>query len=133
METLLYIDYPSWIHPEIFPGVPLLGLIRWYGLMYIFAFATAYYLLLRQMKEGALNSPEKKVTEDDVFSFLATGIIFLLVGARVFSTLIYSSFVLSHTTWFQDSLFDGKDILSFLSIYKNILTFSFSPNEKTQC
>ena len=87
METLLYIDYPSWIHPEIFPGVPLLGLIRWYGLMYIFAFATAYYLLLRQMKEGALNSPEKKVTEDDVFSFIATGIIFLLVGARVFSTL----------------------------------------------
>lgn len=109
METLLYIDYPSWIHPEIFPGVPLLGLIRWYGLMYIFAFATAYYLLVRQMKEGALNSPEKKVTEDDVFSFLATGIIFLLIGARVFSTLVYdTSGIYREKPWLIFWPFDTK-------------------------
>ena len=41
----LYINFPSWIHPEIFPGVPVLGMIRWYGLMYIFAFGTAYLIL----------------------------------------------------------------------------------------
>ncbi len=87
----LYITYPSWIHPEVFPGVPLLGLIRWYGLMYICAFATAYFILKKQLKEGALNTPDYTATEDDLFSFIATGIIFLLIGARVFSTLVYDT------------------------------------------
>ena len=87
----LYINYPSWIHPEIFPGVPFLGLIRWYGLMYIFAFGTAFLLLRKQQKEGALDTPEHKATEDDIFSFIACGIIFLLIGARVFSTLVYDT------------------------------------------
>ena len=41
----LYINYPSWIKPEIFPNVPVLGLVRWYGLMYIFAFGTAMAVL----------------------------------------------------------------------------------------
>ena len=41
----LFANYPSWIHPEIFPGVPVLGLLRWYGLMYIFAFGTAALFL----------------------------------------------------------------------------------------
>ena len=45
MMQMLFINYPSWIHPEIFPGVPVLGLIRWYGLMYIFAFSTAFLVL----------------------------------------------------------------------------------------
>ncbi len=92
----LYIQYPSWIHPEIFPGVPILGLVRWYGLMYICAFATAFAILKRNLKEGALDSYAKdgtlqKATEDDIFSFIATGIVFLLIGARVFSTLVYDT------------------------------------------
>lgn len=92
----LYINYPSWIHPEIFPGMPVIGLVRWYGLMYIFAFATAFYVLKKLMQEGALDSTGKdgtliKTTEDDIFSFIATGIIFLLIGARVFSTLVYDT------------------------------------------
>lgn len=85
---MLFVNYPSWIHPEIFPGVPVLGLIRWYGLMYIFAFSTAFLVLKRLLKEGALDTPQEKATEDDVFGFIATGIVFLLVGARVFSTLV---------------------------------------------
>ena len=28
---LLYIPYPSWLKPEIIPGLP----VRWYGLMYL--------------------------------------------------------------------------------------------------
>ena len=32
---LSYIPYPAWIKPEIIPGLP----IRWYGLMYLVAFA----------------------------------------------------------------------------------------------
>ena len=88
---LLYIQYPSWIHPEIFPLVPVLGLLRWYGLMYVFAFGTAFFILKKVMNEGMLNSKSFTATEDDIFSFIGTGIIFLLVGARVFSALVYDT------------------------------------------
>ena len=88
---LLYIQYPSWIHPEIFPHVPVLGLLRWYGLMYVFAFGTAFFILKKVMNEGMLNSKSFTATEDDIFSFIGTGIIFLLVGARVFSALVYDT------------------------------------------
>ena len=47
MNSLLYVNYPSWIHPEIIPGVSFL---RWYGLMYVFAFAFAYLILKIQFK-----------------------------------------------------------------------------------
>ncbi|MBQ7752071.1 MAG: prolipoprotein diacylglyceryl transferase, partial [Treponema sp.] len=89
--NFLYINYPSWIHPQIFPGIKFLGLLRWYGLMYVFAFGTAYWVLSKLFKEGALDSGTEKNSEDDVFSFIATGIVFLLIGARVFSTLIYDT------------------------------------------
>ena len=96
----LYINYPSWIHPQIFPGIKFLGLLRWYGLMYAFAFATAYFLLRKVWKEGALDSGNAKASEDDVFSFIFTGIVFLLIGARVFSTLIYdTSGFYRHKPW----------------------------------
>ena len=87
----LYLNYPSWIHSEIFPGVPFLGLLRWYGLMYVFAFVTAYFVLRRTAKEGMLNTDTYTITNDDLFSFLTTGIIFLLLGARIFSTLVYDT------------------------------------------
>ena len=85
----LYINYPSWIHPEIFPGVPVLGLIRWYGLMYIFAFGTAFLVLKKLLKEGALDEISsdgtlRKATEDDIYNIITTGIIFILIGARIF-------------------------------------------------
>ena len=89
--NLFYINYPSWIHPEIFPGIPFLGILRWYGLMYVFAFGTAYFVLKKIFKEGALDSIDRKTTEDDLASFIITGIIFLLIGARVFSTLVYDT------------------------------------------
>lgn len=89
MTLPLYINYPSWIHPEIFPGIPFLGLLRWYGLMYVFAFGAAFLYLRKQFTEGVLDSNGKKTSEDDIVNFIATGIIFLLIGARVFSTLVY--------------------------------------------
>lgn len=89
--NLLFVQFPSWIHPEIFPGVPVLGLLRWYGLMYIFAFATAFLILRKELKEGLLDSPGMKATEDDIFSFISFGIIFLLLGARIFSALVYDT------------------------------------------
>jgi len=77
---LLSIPFPAWLKPEIIPGLP----IRWYGLMYIFAFATAFLLYRRQVKER--NFP---MTEDDLSSMFTWGIASLIVGARLFSTLIY--------------------------------------------
>src|SRR5574344_429543 len=91
---MLAVNFPSWIHPQIFPGVPFLGLLRWYGLMYIFAFGTAFFILNKLFKEGAFDSQistDKKVTDDDIFNFFAFGIIFLLIGARVFSALVYDT------------------------------------------
>jgi phosphatidylglycerol:prolipoprotein diacylglycerol transferase len=52
--------------------------------MYIFAFATAYLLYRRQVKER--NFP---MSEDNLSSLFTCGIISLIVGARLFSTIIY--------------------------------------------
>ena len=60
----LYITYPSWIHPEVFPGVPMLGLIRWYGLMYICAFTTAFWVL-KKLLCVLTPSTEMIFVEDD--------------------------------------------------------------------
>ncbi|MCM1321369.1 MAG: prolipoprotein diacylglyceryl transferase [Bacteroides sp.] len=87
----LAINYPSWISPQIFPGVPVLGIIRWYGLMYIFAFAAAFAVMRREFRAGALDSAGQKTTEDELFNFFAFSILFLLIGARLFSTLIYDT------------------------------------------
>ena len=87
----LYINYPSWIHPEIFPGIPFLSLLRWYGLMYVLAFGTAFFVFKKQMAEGALDTKNYKANLDDVFSFFTFSILMLLVGARVFSCLIYDT------------------------------------------
>ena len=87
MNLFMYINYPSWIKPEIIPGVSFL---RWYGLMYVFAFAFAYLILKIQYKEGALDSPNLKASEDDVMNFISTGFIFLLIGARIFACLVYN-------------------------------------------
>ena len=81
-DLLLYLDYPSWITPEIFPRVPVLGLIRWYGLMYVFAFTTAFLILRKEQREGALDGEGYRASEDDIFSFIAWGIVFLLLGVR---------------------------------------------------
>ena len=120
----LYINYPGWIHPEIFPGLPFLSLLRWYGLMYIFAFGTAFFVLKKLLKEGALDSTKadgtlRKASEDDIFSFIATGIVFLLIGARVFSTLVYdTSGIYFKKPWlifwpFQNGRFTGLAGMSY--------------------
>jgi phosphatidylglycerol:prolipoprotein diacylglycerol transferase len=77
---LLSIPFPSWLNPEVIPGLP----VRWYGVMYVFAFATAFLLYRRQVKER--NFP---MTEDELSSMFTWGILSLIVGARLFSTIIY--------------------------------------------
>ncbi len=85
----LSIAYPSWIHPEIISAFPFL---RWYGLMYVFAFATAYFLFRTQVRKGELQSAEGRTeatSDDEVLSFFTWGIFGLLIGARIFATLVY--------------------------------------------
>jgi phosphatidylglycerol:prolipoprotein diacylglycerol transferase len=76
-----YITYPLWIKPEIIPGFPFL---RWYGLMYLVAFAITYFLFRYQVRERDL-----EVKSEDIFSLFFWAIIGLLIGARLFAVTIY--------------------------------------------
>ncbi|MCL2192981.1 MAG: prolipoprotein diacylglyceryl transferase [Treponema sp.] len=104
------IDFPSWLRPEIIPGLPF----RWYGLMYIFAFATAFLLYRRQLKERRF-----PMTEDQLYSLFTWGILGLLLGARIFSALVYdtTNFYLMHPWlifWpFRDGAFVGLQGMSY--------------------
>jgi len=106
----LLITFPSWLKPEIIPGLP----VRWYGLMYILAFGTAFFLYRKQIKEK--NFP---MSDDDLSSLFFWGIISLLAGARLFSTLIYHG---DSTYWlkpwlifwpFHDGKFTGLQGMSY--------------------
>jgi phosphatidylglycerol:prolipoprotein diacylglycerol transferase len=78
---LLFINFPKWISAEIIPGLP----IRWYGLMYVFAFVTTYIVFRYQAKKK-----EIKISADDTQSLFLFGIMGVLLGARLFSVLIYN-------------------------------------------
>jgi phosphatidylglycerol:prolipoprotein diacylglycerol transferase len=78
---LAAIDFPSWLKPEIIEGLWL----RWYGLMYIVAFAITYFLFKWQIKKRKL-----EYSDDDVVGFFFACIIGLVIGARLFGTLVYN-------------------------------------------
>jgi phosphatidylglycerol:prolipoprotein diacylglycerol transferase len=80
---LLAVNFPSWLKPEIIPGLPIL---RWYGLMYLVAFGIAFFLYRRQVRER--NFP---MTEDELSGMFFWCILGLLLGARIFSTLVYET------------------------------------------
>lgn len=77
---LLFINYPTWIKPEIFPFLP----IRWYSLMYIVAFAITYILFNYQIKKGEIDVKKQHV--ESLFTYMIVG---LLLGARLFSVFLY--------------------------------------------
>jgi phosphatidylglycerol:prolipoprotein diacylglycerol transferase len=79
---LAYVSFPPWLHPEIIPGLPL----RWYGMMYLLAFAVAYAIVRVQVRERNLDVPR-----DDVLNLFFWGVVGLLVGARLFYVAIYGS------------------------------------------
>ena len=77
---LAYVNFPTWLKPEIFPGLPL----RWYGLMYLVAFAIAFFLVRYQVRERKLG-----VSDEEILNLFFWAIIGLLIGARIFATTIY--------------------------------------------
>ena len=79
---MLYVYFPEWLKPEIIPGLP----VRWYGLMYLLAFGVTYLLFRRQMKEESL-----EISDDDVSNLFFSLILGLILGARLFSALIYDT------------------------------------------
>jgi phosphatidylglycerol---prolipoprotein diacylglyceryl transferase len=77
-----YLNYPDWIRPEIIPGLPF----RWYGFMYLVAFAITYLLVSRQLRERKVN-----YDADEVTSYFFWTIIGVLVCARIFATIVYDT------------------------------------------
>ncbi|AHH09572.1 Prolipoprotein diacylglyceryl transferase [Borrelia parkeri SLO] len=75
-----YINYPSWLHPEIIKGIP----ITWYSLSYIIIIIISYKFIWYQIQTDKLNI-EKSDYEKLMFSLVMGAII----GARLTSTLIY--------------------------------------------
>lgn len=79
----LYSYFPNWIKPEVFSFLP----IRWYAVMYLVAFGLAYVLLHYQWKhDGVL----RKFNDDSLSDMFLYCIVGLIIGARVFSTLLYN-------------------------------------------
>jgi phosphatidylglycerol:prolipoprotein diacylglycerol transferase len=79
----LAIPFPTWIKPEIIPGFPML---RWYGLMYLVAFAITYLLFRIQVRERGL-----QVDKDELANLFFWSIVGLIVGARLFAVTIYDA------------------------------------------
>ncbi|MDA3852003.1 MAG: prolipoprotein diacylglyceryl transferase [Spirochaetaceae bacterium] len=87
---LSYLNYPSWLQPEIIPGF----FVRWYGLMYLAAFAVTYFLFKQQVKQKKM-----EISDEEVSNYFFWGILGLMLGARLFAVFIYSDdrlFYLTH-------------------------------------
>jgi len=74
------LEFPSWLKPEIIPGLPF----RWYGLMYVLAFGTTWLLFRRESTRI-----KASWTEDQSANFFLWAIIGVLIGGRLAGTLIY--------------------------------------------
>jgi phosphatidylglycerol:prolipoprotein diacylglycerol transferase len=81
----LYVNFPAWLQPEVIPGLPF----RWYGLMYLVAFAIAYGLTIYQLRRDKLSV--SYLTNDDVMNLFFWTILGLLIGSRIFATTIYDT------------------------------------------
>ena len=102
-----FINFPSWLSPEIIPGLP----VRWYGLMYIVGFGLTYLLFQYQVRERKLDLPK-----DQVSNFFFWTIVGLVLGARIGYALIYDvSGTFRTSPWLVFWPFDEKGSFSGLS------------------
>ena len=110
----LYITYPKWITPFVFPFTTL---FRWYSLMYVFAFVTAW-LLLRYILKHDNCRLKLDISKSEDIDLVVCVAVFLLLGARLGSALIYSgSYYWKHPHlifWpFQNGQFVGLPGMSY--------------------
>ena len=110
MQAFIY--YPEWMSAEIIPGLPF----RWYAVTYLIAFGIAYLLMKYQAKHDPI---EDKLSENEVSSFVFWVIWGLIIGARLFGTLVYDK---SGLYWekpylivfpFQNGKFTGLQGMSY--------------------
>ncbi|MDR2209916.1 MAG: prolipoprotein diacylglyceryl transferase [Spirochaetaceae bacterium] len=107
---ILAVQFPSWLRPEIIPGLPF----RWYGLMYLVAFGIAWLLYRQQVRER--NFP---ISEEQLSSLFFWGILSLVLGARILSTMVYETHVAYYRQpwlvfWpFQNGRFTGLSGMSY--------------------
>jgi phosphatidylglycerol:prolipoprotein diacylglycerol transferase len=108
--SLLAARFPAWLKPEIIPGLPF----RWYGLMYLVAFGIAFLLYRKQVRERRF-----PMSDDELSGLFFWGILMLLVGARVFSALVYdTSDIYRRQPWlifwpFRNGQFTGLQGMSY--------------------
>lgn len=74
-------------YPHIDPIIVTIGpfALRWYGLMYVFGFATSYLLAVYQAGKKAIRIDRARI--DDLYFYLIMG---LVVGARLGYVLFYN-------------------------------------------
>lgn len=108
---LLYIQYPSWLHPELFPGVVWLGFLRWYSLSYIIAFAVAYQLFNWILRRDTPSLMSREQSAD--FGLLL--MVCMIIGGRLGYVFIY------------DPAYYFSSWRSFLTI---LLPFSFEKDAR---
>jgi phosphatidylglycerol:prolipoprotein diacylglycerol transferase len=75
------IPFPD-IRPYLFKIGPFQ--LRWYGLMYLFGFASSYFLVRRAVRKRNL-----PLTDDTIGSLYTWGILGLILGARLGYVIIY--------------------------------------------
>ena len=78
----LYIQFPTWLTPEIIPGLPL----RWYGLMYLLAFACTYFLFRYRVRKESLS-----IDTDEILNLFFWCIVGVLIGGRLLAVTIYDT------------------------------------------
>ena len=75
-----YINYPSWLHPEVIKGIP----ITWYSLSYITIIMICYKFIWYQIKTDKLD-----IEKSDYETLFFAIVIGAILGGRLTSTLIY--------------------------------------------
>ena len=130
---LAYIDFPSWITPEVFgflklPQGHFLNLFRWYGLMYIIGIMISYFQSMYILKHDNLPTLNKKIIDDYYF----WAIIGLVFGGRIFSCIVYdfeyySKHLHEIIIPFRDGQFIGFQGMAFhgaaIGVFLTILIF----------
>lgn len=77
-----FVPYPEWLSPTIVPGFPL----RWYGLMYLAAFAVTYALFTHECRRRGFGTDR-----DQVADFFFWTILGVLLGGRLLYAIAFDS------------------------------------------
>jgi len=68
--------------------------IRWYGLMYVFAFFVTYYYVRAAIRQGKL-----KLTDKELDDLLGLMVVCMIIGARLFYAIFYNPTYFISAPW----------------------------------